>query len=312
MILVTGGLGMIGAHTAKALLDLGEEVVVTRHHSGDVPSFLTDRVAVEQLDVTDRDAFLGLGSRYDITGIVHLAAPRPAFAPSAAGHAVADTIEFLRLNTTGLLNALEAARTWQVSRFAVASSIGLYLGRPETVWHEGLDLPTNALDNPILSFKKAAEPLTKQALAGTGVHPVVLRIGTIWGPLGDPTSPFYPLPALTTATVRGGEAPQVYADDGGDLCYAPDAGRALALLMTAPTLHHDTYNVSSGRPVSHGEFAAALEAAVPGARVAVTPGGQPAPYLDIARLTTDTGFTPSFDITTAVADFVGWLADHPR
>lgn len=312
MILVTGGLGMIGAHTAQAMLDLGEEVVVTRHRSGGVPSFLAGRVTVEQLDVTDRDAFLGLGNRHDITGIVHLAAPRPSFAPSAAGHAVADTIEFLRINTVGLHNALEAARTWRVRRFAVASSIGLYLGREEPSWHEDLALPTNALDNPILSFKKAAEPLTKQALAGTGVDPVVLRIGTIWGPLGDPTSPFYPLPSLTTAVVRGGETPQVYGDDGGDLCYAPDAGRAIALLMTAPTLRHDTYNVSSGRPVTHGEFAAALEAAVPGAQVAVTPGGQQAPYLDITRLTADTGFQPSFDVTTAVADFVGWLADNPR
>ena len=312
MILVTGGLGMIGAHTAQALLDLGEEVVVTRHSSAHVPTFLAGRVTVEQLDVTDRDAFLALGERHDITGIVHLAAPRPSFAPSASGESVDDTIEFLRINTTGLYNALEAARAWQVRRFAVASSIGLYLGRSEPSWHEDLELPTNALDNPILSFKKAAEPLTKQALAGTGVHPVVLRIGTIWGPLGDPTSPFYPLPALTSAVIHGGEPPQVNADDGGDLCYAPDAGRAIALLMTAPTLNHDTYNLSSGRPVTHGEYAAALEAAIPGAQVDVTPGGQPAPYLDITRLTADTGFTPSFDITTAVADLVNWLAKNPR
>ena len=312
MILVTGGLGMIGAHTAKALLDLGEEVVVTRHSSGEVPSFLAGRVTVEQLDVTDRDAFLDLGSRHDITGIVHLAAPRPLIAPSAAGHSVADTIEFLRINTSGLYNALEAARAWQVRRFAVASSIGVYIGREESSWHEELALPTMAIDNPILAVKNAAEHLTKQALAGTGVHPVVLRIGTIWGPLGDPTSPFYPLPSLINAVVRGGEPPQVYADDGGDLCYASDAGQALALLMTAPRLNHDTYNVSSGRPVAHHEFAAALEAAVPGAHVAVTPGGQQAPYLDITRLTADTGFTPSSDVTTAVADFVGWLADNPR
>ena len=44
----------------------------------------------------------------------------------------------------------------------------------------------------------------------------------------------------------------------------------------------------------------------------MTPGGQPAPYLDITRLSADTGFTPSFDVTTAVADFVAWLADNPR
>jgi nucleoside-diphosphate-sugar epimerase len=82
--------------------------------------------------------------------------------------------------------------------------------------------------------------------------------------------------------------------------------------MTAPTLNHDTYNVSSGRPVAHHEFAAALEAAVPGAHVAVTPGGQQGPYLDITRLSDDTGFTPSFEVTSAVADLVGWLADNSR
>jgi NAD(P)-dependent dehydrogenase (short-subunit alcohol dehydrogenase family) len=158
MILVTGGFGMIGAHTAQALLDLGEEVVVTRHHSGEVPSFLADRVSVVQLDVTDRDAFLDLGSRHDMTGIVHLAAPRPSIAPSVDGTSVDDPIEFLRINTAGLYNALEAAREWKVRRFAVASSIGVYIGRPEPRWSEELELPTMAIDNPILAFKKAAEP----------------------------------------------------------------------------------------------------------------------------------------------------------
>lgn len=59
MILVTGGLGMIGARTARALGDLGHEVVVTAHRRTEVPSFLAGRVTVETLDVTDRDAFRG-------------------------------------------------------------------------------------------------------------------------------------------------------------------------------------------------------------------------------------------------------------
>jgi hypothetical protein len=29
-------------------------------------------------------------------------------------------------------------------------------------------------------------------------------------------------------------------------------------------------------------------------------------------LTADTGFAPRFDVTTAVADHVGWLAANPR
>jgi len=40
MILVTGGLGMIGAHAARTLVDLGHDVVVTTHRQTAVPSFL--------------------------------------------------------------------------------------------------------------------------------------------------------------------------------------------------------------------------------------------------------------------------------
>src|SRR5690349_20925066 len=136
MIVVTGGLGMIGAHTARALVDLGQEVVVTAYRRTDVPSFLAGRVAVETLDVTDREEFFALGKRYPVSDIVHLAGTIPG----------EDPVSFFRTDLTGLLNALDAARTWGVRRFAVASSIGNYIGQPETPWHE--DLPLPAVDLP--------------------------------------------------------------------------------------------------------------------------------------------------------------------
>jgi nucleoside-diphosphate-sugar epimerase len=141
-VLVTGGLGMIGAHTARALLDLGQEVVVTAHRRAEVPSFLAGRVAVETLDVTDRDALLALADRHDIGDIVHLAGSIPD-----------DPVGFFRTDMAGLLNALDAARVWGVRRFAVASSLGVYIGRPEIPWHEELALPTAELPHLILAFK---------------------------------------------------------------------------------------------------------------------------------------------------------------
>jgi nucleoside-diphosphate-sugar epimerase len=89
MILITGGLGMIGAHTA----------------------------------------------RHDISDIVHLAGGLPDEHP----------VCFFRTETTGLLNAPDAARTWGVRRFAVVSSIGVYAGRTEICWHEELVLPAPPL-----------------------------------------------------------------------------------------------------------------------------------------------------------------------
>jgi nucleoside-diphosphate-sugar epimerase len=306
MILVTGGLGMIGAHTARALVDLGHEVVVTAHRRAEVPSFLAGKVTVESLDVTDRDAFLALGNRCDISDIVHLAGSIPG----------EDPVDFFRTETTGLLNALDAARTWRVRRFAVASSLGVYIGRIENRWHEELAVPTADLPQVIIAFKKAVEPLTTHSLQGTGVQPVVLRIGSIWGPLMDPESPFNHIPPYISAVLRGEEPQPLYADDGGDSCYAPDAGRAIALLTTAETLRHNTYNVSSGRPFTNRELADALQATTPGLRFALLPGRQSGsgdnPCLDITRLTDDTGFAPAFDVAKAVADYIAWRADNPR
>ncbi|MFI5589340.1 NAD-dependent epimerase/dehydratase family protein [Amycolatopsis sp. NPDC051758] len=298
-ILVTGGLGMIGAHTARALADLGREVVVTGHRRTEVPSFLDGRVTVETLDVTDRDAFLALGARHDIGDIVHLAGTIPG----------EDPVGFFRTDTAGLLNALDAARAWGVRRFAVASSVGVYIGRSEIPWHEELALPTADLPHLIIAFKKAVEPLTTHSLAGSGVQPVVLRIGTIWGPVIDPESPFFPIPRYISAVLRGEEPKPLYADDGGDCCYAPDAGRAISLLMTTETLRHNTYNVSSGRPFTFREFADALRLdALPGRQGG--PGEDP--YLDITRLVEDTGFAPAFDVAAAVADYLAWRAENAR
>jgi nucleoside-diphosphate-sugar epimerase len=143
----------------------------------------------------------------------------------------------------------------------------------------------------------------------------VLRIGTIWGPLVDPESPFFYIPPYISAVLRGEKPQPLYADDGGDCCYAPDAGRAIALLTTARSLPHDTYNVSSGRPFTNREFADALQAITPGLRLDLRPGRRHGagddPYLDTTRLTQDTGFAPTFDVAAAVADYVAWRADNP-
>jgi nucleoside-diphosphate-sugar epimerase len=250
---------------------------------------------VETLDTTDRDAFLALAQRHTISDIVHLAGSIPAD----------DPVHFFRTETTGLLNALDAARTWQVRRFAVASSLGVYLGNTENPWHEGLALPTADLPHLIVAFKKAVEPLTTHTLRGSGVHPIVLRIGSIWGPLMDPESPFSPIPPRVSALLRGDPPPPLPTDLGGDWCYAPDAGRAIALLTTTDALRHDVYNVSSGRPCTNRQLAAALGADLP-------VEAPPSPHMDISRLTADTGFTPEFDLTQAVKHYLAWRAGNPR
>jgi UDP-glucose 4-epimerase len=316
MILITGGLGSIGSHTARALLDLGEPVVVTAHRSTRLPEHLADqpagRLVVEPLDTADPAAFLALGERHEITGVVHLA---------AAPFDLPDPVAYLRADTNALLNALASAAAWGVRRFAVASSIAVYLGVDGAVLHEDSPLPAIAA-HQIPVMKKTAELFAALAGAGGGFDAVSLRIGTVWGPLGEPDNPFTPLPRLLHAAVRGEDPdltpprPAAFAEDGTDLCYVRDCGRAIALLMLADRLGHGVYNVSSGRPARFGEVAAAINAAVPGAGLTLPAGRDPQrppdQHLDISRLRAETGFAPEFDVERSVADYAAWLGRNAR
>jgi UDP-glucose 4-epimerase len=316
MILITGGLGSIGSHTARALLDLGEAVVLSAHRSSQLPEYLADepggRVVVEPLDTTDEATVLDIGKRHEITGIVHLAAAR---------YDLPDPVEYLRADTLGLLNALKAATVWGVRRFSVASTIGVYAGVDEVPWREDAALPVVA-GHQIPVLKKTAELFATLTGDSAGFDAVSLRIGTIWGPLGLPDSPFFALPRLLSAAVWGEDPdlspprPPAYAEDGADLCYVKDCGRAIALLMLAERLNHGTYNVSTGRLVRNSEVVAAINAVVPGANITLpegrNPDRPPDNYLDTTRLREDTGFRPEYDVERAVPDYVDWLRGHDR
>jgi UDP-glucose 4-epimerase len=316
LILVTGGLGSIGSHTARALLDLGESVVLTAHRSTQLPEYLTDepagRVVVEPLDTTDEATFLDIGKRHEISGIVHLAAGR---------YDLPDPVEYLRGETLGLLNALEAATMWGVRRFSVASTIGAYAGVDEVPWREDAPLPVLA-PHQIHVHKKTAELFAALVGDSAGFDTVSLRIGTIWGPVGLPDNPFFALPRLLSAAVWGEDPdltpprPPAYAEDRTDLCYVKDCGRAIALLMVAERLNHRIYNVSSGRLVQYSEVVDAINAAVPGANITLpegrNPDRPPDNYLDTTRLRADTGFRPEYDVERAVPDYVDWLRGHDR
>ncbi len=135
MILVTGGMGFIGLHTARRLLDAGEDVVLTRYRRWRLPDFLAAeqgrRVHVEALDLADGWALLDVLRRHRVDGIVHLAAPALGTAPAQEVAAA----------TRGLVNVLEAARQHGVRRLSVASSLAVYSNAGPGPWHEDLPLP---------------------------------------------------------------------------------------------------------------------------------------------------------------------------
>lgn len=321
MILVTGGLGFVGLHTTRALLEAGETCVLVQRREPVLPKDLVGeagrRVFCERADVTDLAALLDIGTRHAITGIVHLAGSVP-WPPGAD-----EPVTGARKAVGSLLNVVQAASEWQVPRVGMASTVGVYGGvTDEPPYREDQPLPMTA-GHVIPAFKKAGELLTDYLADATGIEILSYRMSP-WGPGGNPSSSFMALPQLVHAAARG-TTPDfsafrspAHGDDGLDVCYVKDCARAITLLQLAPRLNHRTYNIASGRAVTNREVAVAVKTLVPAARIELPDGRSPAGSaqpvsLDITRLREDTGYQPAYDTERAVADYLAWLREgHDR
>lgn len=308
VILVTGGMGFIGSHTVQALAHLGHGCVVTSHRT---TRDLGDRISAEQVNVADREAMLRLGDRHAIGGIVHLADPALAHLgdPSAGP---ATLLADVRAGADALFNVLDCAIAWDVKRVTVASTIGVYGGVPDLRGvSEKLPLQMAAGGNAVAASKKVAE-LVGSLFRERGVDAISVRLAAIWGPHGRRESRFFAAPGLIHAAVNRESPPTAYADDAIDMLYVKDCARAIALLQTAAGLDHSTYNVGSGHATSNTEVVAAIQGAVPGAKLPLEPGCSPhgaMAYLDTTRLQAATGFQPEYDLDHAVADYVSWITN---
>jgi UDP-glucose 4-epimerase len=309
VILITGGLGFIGLHAARAFIDAGEDVVLTRNRTYREPSFIKDDLGrhafVEKLDVTDSDALMALGRRYKFDGICHLAGP---------GYNAASAADDFRINVFGLLNMLEAAREWQVRRLTLASSIAAYYygGATRGPFFEDMPLRMTAR-NPIETYKKVDELLGAHYADRTGIDVAFMRIALIYGPLHAYGNIAY---ALTRAGVDGSRpkfTAETFAEDTTDLCHVSDCVRAIVLLQLADRLNHRTYNIGDGKATSGAEVAAAVEKVIPGADVAraLTPGRGPLymedRYMDLSRIQQDVGYRPEYTLERGIQEYADWL-----
>lgn len=312
MILITGGMGFIGLHTARAFLAAGESVLATRFRASRLPAFLEahrgTRFFDEAVDVTAPHDLIDLAQRHAVDGIVHLA--NPGFRPVTPA-------EDYRINMQGLINVLEAGRAVGAKRISVASSVAVYQGLPGGPFAEDATLPL-ASHNTIEAYKKAQEILAGHWADRTGIEVALLRIASIYGPLyhsmvNAPSRMLHAALKGIPGPLSHAAAPPLFAEDSQDLCHVADCARGIALVQLADRLPHRTYNIGSGHAATNAELAGAVRAAVPGAEIRLEPGRGPRHRPQVAmaldRIGSDLGYAPQFSLAGGIADYAAWLQD---
>jgi UDP-glucose 4-epimerase len=312
VILVTGGMGFIGLHTARSLLDAGEDVVLTRFRTWRLPAFLEaelgTRLHVESLDLADGWVLLDVLRRHGVTSVVHLASPALGAGPA---HEYGSAIN-------GLLNVLEAARQHGATRVSVASSVAVYSNAGQGPWREEAPLPV-ASDSHTSAAKKAMEVVGLHFAHRTGLDVRVLRLAAIYGPLYHSMAN---LPSRLCHAAVARSAPDLgavrvgtpYAEETSDLCYVTDCAEGIRLVHLAGPLRHRILNIGSGCAVTNRAVADAVRRVVPTATTElpsrhVEPAAARA-YMDISHVQEETGYAPSHDISSGVATYVAWLRTH--
>lgn len=130
-ILVTGGMGFIGSHTAVELIEAGYDVVIVDDLSNSSIKVLDGIRAItgvapafEQVDLKDKDATENVFKKYpNIDGIIHFAASK------AVGESVEKPLLYYRNNIISLVNLLELMPQYNVKGIIFSSSCTVY-GQP--------------------------------------------------------------------------------------------------------------------------------------------------------------------------------------
>ncbi|MEE2760129.1 MAG: NAD(P)-dependent oxidoreductase [Pseudomonadota bacterium] len=310
MQMITGGMGFIGLHTARAFLDAGEDVVITRYRSHRLPNYLKPeldkRLFVESVDLANPLQVIDAARKFNVDGIVHLAAP-PFTGWSPA--------EDFRVNMNALINVLEAGRILEMKRVAIGSSGTVYSGIQEGPYSEDIRLPIHSPMGSTPATKKSYEIMGYLYGDQTGLDTVYLRFNGVWG-AGYQSMVNLPSRMVHAAhqEIPGplpSHRPDPKEEDEVPSAYVKDCANATRVLQLAPKLEHRTYNIAGGIRQTAGDFAKAVRAAKPDAEINLEPGATEGArvnaYLDITRIREEFEWEPAYSVTEGVADYFEWL-----
>ncbi len=130
-ILLTGGAGFIGSHTAVEMTQAGHDVVIFDNFCNSdatvldrLETILGKRLAFEEGDIRDYDRIRDVLEKHQIEAVVHFAGLK------AVGESCEKPLEYFDNNITGTLVLLQAMKALGIKRIIFSSSATVY-GTPQ-------------------------------------------------------------------------------------------------------------------------------------------------------------------------------------
>ncbi|MFN4299583.1 MAG: UDP-glucose 4-epimerase GalE [Thermaurantimonas sp.] len=174
-ILVTGGLGYIGSHTAVQLIEHGFEPVIIDNLS-ESPIEVKDRiekivgrsVVFEKVEMCNKDEMNALFAKYpDMEGVIHFA----AFL--LVNESVEKPLKYYYNNLVSTINLLECMTAYKIRNVVFSSSCTVY-GNPDKL-PVSEDAPVKPAESPYGNTKKMSEEILRDTAATGAVDVISLR-----------------------------------------------------------------------------------------------------------------------------------------
>lgn len=174
-VLVSGGAGYIGSHTAVELIGAGYDVVIVDNLSNSdmdavegVRRITGVDVPFEKADCCDRDAFARVFEKYDFDSVIHFAASK------AVGESVSKPLEYYRNNLMSFMNVIGLMREYGRQNIVFSSSCTVY-GEAD-VLPVTEQTPRKPATSPYGNTKQMCEDILRDSLAAyEGLKGIALR-----------------------------------------------------------------------------------------------------------------------------------------
>ncbi|MBQ9179487.1 MAG: UDP-glucose 4-epimerase GalE [Firmicutes bacterium] len=275
-ILLTGGAGFIGSHTAVAMIEAGHSVIIADN------LYNSDEVVIDRIekitgvrpdfrfcDVCDHDQVREIFRENDIDGVIHFAGYK------AVGESSEKPLEYYRNNIDSTLTLLEIMREFGVCNFVFSSSATVYGPDNEPPYKESMK--KGSCSNPYGWTKSMIEQiLTDAAAANPDMSVMLLRY---FNPIGahksgligeDPQGiPNNLMPFITQVAVGRREELTVFGDDYDtpdgtcrrDYIHVMDLaeGHLKAIELAMRSKGVEIFNLGTGVPYSVLEVIKAFE-----------------------------------------------------